>query len=84
MTAALNSMARVLKANIEELQAKRHEAEEKACLAEDALRQTEAANREVFRLIAERIGSLQRISNAVAHQLRNPTTIISGFANLLM
>lgn len=59
-------------------------AEEKALLAEMAQRQVERASREVVRQIAQRVESLQKISRAVAHQLRNPTTIIAGFANLLL
>jgi signal transduction histidine kinase len=38
----------------------------------------------LFLQISQRIESLQKISQAVAHQLRNPITIISGFANLLI
>lgn len=59
-------------------------AEEKALAAECALRQAEISNREAMRHNAQRIESLQKISRAVAHQLRNPITIIAGFANLLI
>ena len=59
-------------------------AEEKAMLAELAQREVERASREIVRQIAQRVESLQKISKAVAHQLRNPTTIIAGFANLLL
>ena len=58
-------------------------AEEKARIAEEALRQAEKANREVLRQTAQRVESLQKISRAVSHQLRNPMTIIAGFAKLL-
>ncbi|QLA16747.1 ATP-binding response regulator [Desulfolutivibrio sulfoxidireducens] len=33
---------------------------------------------------SQRLESLQKISDAVSHQLRNPITIISGFATLLL
>jgi signal transduction histidine kinase len=58
-------------------------AEEKALLAEKALRLAEKASLEALRQNQQRIESLQKISRAVAHQLRNPVTIIAGMANLL-
>ncbi|MEW5773178.1 MAG: DUF3369 domain-containing protein [Thermodesulfobacteriota bacterium] len=58
-------------------------AEEKALLAEQALRQAEKAGKEALRQNLQRIESLQKISRAVSHQLRNPVTIIAGLANLL-
>ncbi len=58
-------------------------AEEKARIAEEALLQAEKANREAVVQMARRAESLQKISRAVAHQLRNPMTVIAGFANIL-
>lgn len=74
---ALNHMTATLRRDIQEINARRQEAEDKAALAE-------RAGQEVVRQIARRIESLRNISSAVAHQLRNPTTIIAGFANLLL
>ncbi len=58
-------------------------AEEKARLAQQAQYAAEKASLEVVRQIAQRAEGLQKISRAVAHQLRNPMTILAGFANLL-
>ncbi len=58
-------------------------AEEKALLAQKAQYAAEKASREVVRQIAQRAEGLQKISRAVGHQLRNPVTILAGFANLL-
>ncbi|MCM0755182.1 DUF3369 domain-containing protein [Desulfovibrio aminophilus] len=58
-------------------------AEEKARIAEEALRQAERANHEAMLQMARRAESLRKISQAVAHQLRNPMTVIAGFANIL-
>ncbi len=74
---ALNNMMVTLRRDIQEIDARRREAEDKAA-------QAERAGQEVVRQIAQRIESLRNISSAVAHQLRNPTTIIAGFANLLL
>jgi len=84
LLAALNGMTQTLKRNIQEIQARREEAEEKAALAQQALLEVQKAGREVEAQVALRIESLQKISSAVAHQLRNPTTIIGGLAGLLM
>lgn len=84
LQAALNRMADTLGRNIEEIQARREEAEDKARQAELALEEARRAGEEVMAQIALRIESLQKISSAVAHQLRNPTTIIGGLAGLLM
>ncbi|MBI4803620.1 MAG: cache domain-containing protein [Desulfovibrio sp.] len=84
LQAALISMSDVLRQNIKEIQARREEAEEKAALAQQALLEAQRAGREVVAQVALRIESLQKISSAVAHQLRNPTTIIGGLAGLLM
>lgn len=77
LQAALNRMAATLRRDIEEIDERRRQAEEKAV-------QAEQAGREALRQISRRIESLRNISQAVAHQLRNPTTIIAGFANLLL
>ncbi len=58
-------------------------AEDKARLAQQAQHAAEQASKEVTRQIAQRAEGLQKISRAVAHQLRNPMTILAGFANLL-
>jgi methyl-accepting chemotaxis protein len=84
LQAALGSMAVILRQNIQEIHSRREEAEEKAALAQQALLEAQRANREVVAQVALRIESLQKISSAVAHQLRNPTTIIGGLAGLLM
>ncbi|GFK93402.1 Methyl-accepting chemotaxis protein 4 [Fundidesulfovibrio magnetotacticus] len=81
---ALNRMAGMLRENIREIQARREEAEEKAKVAEEALGQARKANQEVVAQVALRVESLQKISDSVAHQLRNPTTIIGGLAGLLL
>jgi methyl-accepting chemotaxis protein len=81
---ALNSMVAVLGQNIQEIKNRREEAEDKTRQAEQALEQARAAGREVVAQTALRIESLQKISSAVAHQLRNPTTIIGGLAGLLL
>lgn len=81
---SLNRMAGLLRQNIQEIQARREEAEEKAQQAQQALGEARRANQEVVAQVALRIESLQKISDAVAHQLRNPTTIIGGLAGLLL
>ncbi len=58
-------------------------AEQKTLVAQRAQVEAERAGREVIRQTAQRVESLQKISKAVAHQLRNPMTVIAGFANLL-
>lgn len=83
MQDALNRMSRTLKHDIEVIQKRTDFAEEQARIARDALHETEVANREVVRQITERVESLRKITMAVAHQLRNPMTIIGGFARLL-
>ncbi len=83
MQDALNRMSRTLKHDIELIQKRTDYAEEQARIARDALRETEVANREVVRQITERVESLRKITMAVAHQLRNPMTIIGGLARLL-
>lgn len=83
MQDALNRMSRILKHDIEIIQTRTDFAEEQARIARDALRETEVANREVLRQITERVESLRKITMAVAHQLRNPMTIIGGFARVL-
>lgn len=84
LQAALNRMVGMLRSNIREIQARREEAEEKARLAQDALEEARKANQEVVAQVALRVESLQKISSSVAHQLRNPTTIIGGLAGLLL
>jgi len=84
MHAALNRMTQILRRNIGEIEARRQEAEDKAHLAEQALREARRAGEEVVVQVARRIESLQKISSSVAHQLRNPTTIIGGLAGLLL
>jgi len=84
LQSSLNRMAGILRQNISEIQARREEAEEKAHQAEMALEEARKANDEVVAQVAMRIESLQKISSAVAHQLRNPTMIIGGLAGLLM
>ncbi|WP_243360056.1 cache domain-containing protein [Fundidesulfovibrio terrae] len=84
LQAALNDMTAILRRNIQEIHARREEAEEKAAQAEQALIEVQKAGREVEAQVTLRIESLQKISSAVAHQLRNPTTIIGGLAGLLM
>ena len=84
LQAALNDMTAILKRNIQEIHARREEAEEKAAVAEQALIDVQKAGREVQAQVTLRFESLQKISSAVAHQLRNPTTIIGGLAGLLM
>lgn len=81
---SLNRMTVVLRQNIQEIKARRDEAEEKAHLAGEALKEARRAGQEVVAQVALRIESLQKISSAVAHQLRNPTTIIGGLAGLLV
>ena len=81
LQAALGSMAVILNQNIQEINARREEAEEKAAQAQQALLEVQRAGREVVAQVALRIESLQKISSAVAHQLRNPTTIIGGRAS---
>jgi len=81
---ALNRMTGTLRRNIQEIQDRRLEAEDKAHQAEQALIQARDADREVVAQVALRVESLQKISSAVAHQLRNPTTIIGGLAGLLL
>lgn len=83
LQSSLNKMTVVLRENIREIKARRDEAEEKAYLAGEALKEVKRAGREVEVQVALRIESLQKISSAVAHQLRNPTTIIGGLAGLL-
>jgi len=84
LQASLNRMTVVLRQNIQEIKARRDEAEEKAHLAGEALKEARRAGQEVVTQVALRIESLQKISSAVAHQLRNPTTIIGGLAGLLV
>lgn len=84
LQASLNRMTVVLRQNIQEIKARRDEAEEKAQLAGEALKEARRAGQEVAAQVALRIESLQKISSAVAHQLRNPTTIIGGLAGLLV
>lgn len=84
LQASLNRMTVVLRQNIQEIKARRDEAEEKAHLAGEALKEARRAGQEVVAQVALRIESLQKISSAVAHQLRNPTTIIGGLAGLLV
>jgi signal transduction histidine kinase/CheY-like chemotaxis protein len=60
------------------------QAEDKASLAEAALRKAESSDKEVIHQVSQRAESLQLIASAVAHQLRNPMTIIGGYAKLLM
>lgn len=84
LQASLNRMTVVLRQNIQEIKARRDEAEEKAHLAGEALKEAKRAGQEVITQVALRIESLQKISSAVAHQLRNPTTIIGGLAGLLV
>ncbi|WP_243439548.1 cache domain-containing protein [Fundidesulfovibrio soli] len=84
MQAALNRMTQILRRNISEIEARRQEAEDKANLAQQALREARRAGDEVVVQVARRIESLQKISSSVAHQLRNPTTIIGGLAGLLL
>lgn len=83
LQAALNKMTVILRQDIQEIRLRRVEAEEKATLAQHALRQARRAGQEVAAQAALRLESLQKISAAVAHQLRNPTTIIGGLAGLL-
>lgn len=84
LQASLNRMTVVLRQNIQEIKARRDEAEQKAHLAGEALKEAKRAGQEVVAQVALRIESLQKISSAVAHQLRNPTTIIGGLAGLLV
>lgn len=84
LQASLNRMTVVLRQNIQEIKARRDEAEQKAHLAGEALKEAKRAGQEVITQVALRIESLQKISSAVAHQLRNPTTIIGGLAGLLV
>ncbi|MFP5223724.1 MAG: cache domain-containing protein [Acidobacteriota bacterium] len=84
LQASLNRMTVVLRQNIQEIKARRDEAEEKAQLAGEALKEARRAGQEVVAQVALRIESLQKIASAVAHQLRNPTTIIGGLAGLLV
>jgi methyl-accepting chemotaxis protein len=84
LQASLNRMTVVLRQNIQEIKARRDEAEQKAHLAGEALKEARRAGQEVVAQVALRIESLQKISSAVAHQLRNPTTIIGGLAGLLV
>lgn len=81
---ALNTMAATLRRNLAELESRRAFAEQKALQAEAALDEAKRAGREVVAQVALRIESLQKISSAVAHQLRNPTAIIGGMAGLLL
>lgn len=82
--AALNRMTLILRQNISEIESRRAEAEEKSALAQQALLEAHRAGQEVVAQVALRLESLQKISAAVAHQLRNPTTIIGGLAGLLI
>ena len=84
LQAALNRMTLILRQNIQEIHARRAEAEEKAAVAQQALEEARRAGQEVVAQVALRLESLQKISSAVAHQLRNPTTIIGGLAGLLL
>lgn len=59
------------------------QAERKALVAEEALAQARKANQETVRQIAQRVESLRKISDGVAHSLRNPMTIIAGLARLM-
>lgn len=80
---ALNTMTDILRQDIQEIRSRRIEAEDKALLAQQALEQAQLASQEVVAQTALRFKSLQQIAAAVAHQLRNPTTIIGGLAGLL-
>jgi methyl-accepting chemotaxis protein len=84
LLAALGAMAATLRRNLDELESRRAFAEQKALQAEAALDEAQRAGREVVTQVALRIESLQKISSAVAHQLRNPTSIIGGMAGLLL
>ncbi|MBI4806694.1 MAG: DUF3369 domain-containing protein [Desulfovibrio sp.] len=59
------------------------QAEQKALIAEKALAVAEKASQETIRQIARRVESLRKISDGVAHNLRNPMTIIAGLARLM-
>lgn len=83
LQAALNTMTGILRQDIQEIRSRRAEAEDKAELAQRALEQARQASQEVVAQAALRFKSLQQIAAAVAHQLRNPTTIIGGLAGLL-
>ncbi|BAH75071.1 cache domain-containing protein [Solidesulfovibrio magneticus] len=84
LQAALNAMTDILRHDIEAIQAHRTEAEDKATLAQKALEDARRASQEVTTQANLRFQSLRKIAAAVAHQLRNPTTIIGGLARLLI
>jgi signal transduction histidine kinase/CheY-like chemotaxis protein len=60
------------------------QAELKARIAEQALAEADKANKETVRQIAQRIESLRKITDAVAHNLRNPATVIAGMTKLML
>ncbi|EKO38137.1 MAG: signal transduction histidine kinase [Solidesulfovibrio magneticus str. Maddingley MBC34] len=84
LQAALNTMTDILRHDIEAIQVHRAEAEDKATLAQKALEDARRASLEVSVQANLRFQSLRKIASAVAHQLRNPTTIIGGLARLLL
>lgn len=84
MQAALNVMVKTLRRDIEEIQAKTREAEKEARAAEEALEQLEKARRESMLQSAKHIESMRKLTMAVAHQLRNPATVIGGLARLML
>ena len=84
LQAALNAMTDILRHDIKAIQAHRAEAEDKATLAQKALEDARRASQEVSVQANLRFQSLRKIAAAVAHQLRNPTTIIGGLARLLL
>lgn len=84
MQSALNIMVRTLRQDIEEIQAKTQEAEKEARAAEEALEQLEKTRHESMLQTAKHIESMRKLSMAVAHQLRNPATVIGGLAHLML
>jgi|GEM_PF-3537867 len=84
MQAALNVMVKTLRHDIEEIQAKTREAEKEARAAEEALEQLEKARRESLLQTAKHLESMRKLTMAVAHQLRNPATVIGGLARLML
>jgi signal transduction histidine kinase/CheY-like chemotaxis protein len=60
------------------------QAEQKALIAEQALAVADKANKETIRQIAQRVESLRKITDAVAHNLRNPVTVIAGLTKLML
>lgn len=84
MQSALNIMVRTLRQDIEEIQAKTREAEKEARAAEEALEQLEKARHESIQQTAKHIEGMRKLSMAVAHQLRNPATVIGGLARLML